>query len=827
MFNSVVLDVFIGLVLVYLLYSLFITIISEMIVTWMALRSRILRVAIEKMLNDGYHYKSIVNAPWWTRAWNFVQRYFLKEFDDFKYSFAGKFYNNPSIKYLSSKAGEQKTPFSQTKPSYISADMFATTLIQLLKDKGNGATDMDKIIFCVRFNTHNVEDSTLKHLRDIVEDAGGDMNLLTTALKNWYNETMDRCTGWYKRKLQLILFWLGFIAASIFNVDTVAIVRLLAKDKDARNQLVNMGIQLSKDTSRYAPFLKDKHDSLPQAILDSGYAHITKDISDAGMVLGLGWSKKRDTSTAIVEYAFIKQEDSVLFKKAAKVSALFIRERDSLRSMMNTTAMDAATITAAEQRADGLAVDSFLLARQVLLITDTLPGSAGRRVRDSLSAKLDTVSLAIKNGKEYIGKLRRLSSADSALLITQARRVGRIAETIDSLAEKRFDQIKVVQPSATAITVKGEKKKVTTVPMSFGNWVVKILGISITALMLSLGAPFWFDLLKKLVAIRGAGVKPEEKKQEKDKKETVAAQASQKAIYNTDDPVEIALSKYKKSLETIPGVLAVQYDYEIIGTTKTPCIEVVVAGHCNKKLIPAQYKVTVNDIEHTVPVVIKDGQLAELHVLPDASLLIKNSFHTNPAEGWGSVTGVVHNKRTNQHAILSCSHVMGGNNSGNVFTGVRDIIRNNNSPAVIATLTFNEFSNSFDVAYADIPANTTLPYTTINKFDEVIKQDGEFETEVLMQGTVSGNVGGRILHHRAEYPFMVDGKPFTIVNLIKVAKKVNNQNAGLSQRGDSGSLLTKTDGTPIGMIIGGTTEFSFAISFKEIFGLLFIEPIKT
>ena len=32
--------------------------------------------------------------------------------------------------------------------------------------------------------------------------------------------------------------------------------------------------------------------------------------------------------------------------------------------------------------------------------------------------------------------------------------------------------------------------------------------------MLSLGAPFWFDLIKKLVALRGAGIKPEEKKTE-------------------------------------------------------------------------------------------------------------------------------------------------------------------------------------------------------------------------------------------------------------------------------------------------------------------------
>jgi hypothetical protein len=39
----------------------------------------------------------------------------------------------------------------------------------------------------------------------------------------------------------------------------------------------------------------------------------------------------------------------------------------------------------------------------------------------------------------------------------------------------------------------------------------KLLGLLITALAVSLGAPFWFDLLNKVMNIRGTGQKPEEK----------------------------------------------------------------------------------------------------------------------------------------------------------------------------------------------------------------------------------------------------------------------------------------------------------------------------
>jgi hypothetical protein len=42
-----------------------------------------------------------------------------------------------------------------------------------------------------------------------------------------------------------------------------------------------------------------------------------------------------------------------------------------------------------------------------------------------------------------------------------------------------------------------------------GGWLLKILGWLITALAVSLGAPFWFDLLNRLVDIRGSGRKPD------------------------------------------------------------------------------------------------------------------------------------------------------------------------------------------------------------------------------------------------------------------------------------------------------------------------------
>jgi len=50
----------------------------------------------------------------------------------------------------------------------------------------------------------------------------------------------------------------------------------------------------------------------------------------------------------------------------------------------------------------------------------------------------------------------------------------------------------------------------TGLPESFGDWWRKVAGILITAVALSLGAPFWFDLLGKLVNLRQTGIPRDE-----------------------------------------------------------------------------------------------------------------------------------------------------------------------------------------------------------------------------------------------------------------------------------------------------------------------------
>src|SRR5579872_4208724 len=130
MFSNVALDVFIGLVFVYLIYSLLATVIQEIIATRLAFRAKILEKAIIRMLEDG----------------NSTTRFGLLDRINGLFSLlisvnmligreiAAWFYVHPLIKYL----GEDN---HYSKPAYITAQNFSKVMIDLLTGMGTSSTN--------------------------------------------------------------------------------------------------------------------------------------------------------------------------------------------------------------------------------------------------------------------------------------------------------------------------------------------------------------------------------------------------------------------------------------------------------------------------------------------------------------------------------------------------------------------------------------------------------------------------------------------------------------------------------------------------------------
>ena len=64
------------------------------------------------------------------------------------------------------------------------------------------------------------------------------LNLLKSNIETWFNDTMDRLSGWYKRKAQVAAFIIGLLIASLLNIDTLHMADQLWREPTIR-EIIN------------------------------------------------------------------------------------------------------------------------------------------------------------------------------------------------------------------------------------------------------------------------------------------------------------------------------------------------------------------------------------------------------------------------------------------------------------------------------------------------------------------------------------------------------------------------------------------------------------
>ena len=111
-------------------------------------------------------------------------------------------------------------------PSYISARSFGEAVIDLVVPDANGHTTMDEI----QAQVDALPDwmSPLKpSLQGLVKAAGDDVSRFRTSLEKWYDDHMDRVSGWYKRHVAVITLVAGAIIVVLLNLNALSIGRTL------------------------------------------------------------------------------------------------------------------------------------------------------------------------------------------------------------------------------------------------------------------------------------------------------------------------------------------------------------------------------------------------------------------------------------------------------------------------------------------------------------------------------------------------------------------------------------------------------------------------
>jgi hypothetical protein len=229
------LDVAIGIIVVFILVSLICSAVREALEGLTKTRAAYLEHGLRELLHD----KGAVGL-------------------------VASFYTHPLIYSLYS--GNYK-PKAQTSrmwlargrdlPSYIPSKNFALALMDIAArglhtDVPSSAETAPVVsLDAIRKNVGNLQNAPVQRLLlGAIDAAQGDLNKLQKNLETWFDTGMDRVSGWYKRSTQWILFGIGLFVAVSLNVNTITIADYLSRNPAARDAMVETATKLQEQHAK-------------------------------------------------------------------------------------------------------------------------------------------------------------------------------------------------------------------------------------------------------------------------------------------------------------------------------------------------------------------------------------------------------------------------------------------------------------------------------------------------------------------------------------------------------------------------------------------------
>ncbi len=302
MANFVFLDVAIGIVFFFLALSIIVTWVQELLATVFAWRSNHLVNFIQVMFDptiekvDGVKQleklrKEGIQGDIWKFAPDGVKNLddkTLVGIEKLKENAIQTFYEHPIISSLSKPNGwglrwlpEGKGDWLRNMrfPSYIAAEDFSAALLDILKNADSEVDDakddferiqkglarylessgqenhslnvilnrVDKAVEAAYLKYEHVEDAAEDAVEKIpveIEKVQKKLEEAQKEIEGWFNNFMDRASGWYKRYARIWAILLGMIIALAFNADLIRLTTELWENQALRMQIVAQATDL-------------------------------------------------------------------------------------------------------------------------------------------------------------------------------------------------------------------------------------------------------------------------------------------------------------------------------------------------------------------------------------------------------------------------------------------------------------------------------------------------------------------------------------------------------------------------------------------------------
>lgn len=226
-----IIEILISVVLVFALLSILVSTLVEWVNNVRKTRGKMLKCSILQMLNDPLN----------------LQYGFL-------------LLKHPMIDVMNNQS--EKRPFQ-----YLASDVFANALVDVIgqqadlglsikKNKNNEFSTKDELVALTTMQKfeNGLEQMNNSPFKDMLlsfySKSGGDYGVLKVILENWFDNYMDRTTGWYKRNLHTKFIVVGMLVAFGLNVDSVHLFKVISMDENLRNNLVAVAEGVTQDYSQ-------------------------------------------------------------------------------------------------------------------------------------------------------------------------------------------------------------------------------------------------------------------------------------------------------------------------------------------------------------------------------------------------------------------------------------------------------------------------------------------------------------------------------------------------------------------------------------------------
>jgi len=298
MFGSAMLETMIGIVFVFLVMSTVVSSLSEQFATNVALRARVLRLLIERLLGGaGTDFVGVTAYQKFRLLFSGFFRRLLFGMDRAKVYH--EFEDHPLIHSLKKANG--------SFPTFIPPDTFAKVVVDILiEDKARNAVtgaeaaltaDQEMTYLRQTFAAPSIplclSDGTFKNLRLMFHRAQSSvpdgspqiakkrLQAFEKALAEWFDRGGDRSTGWYKKAINRANVILAFLLVIGINIDSLALIDTIYKQPMTRQTLVESAERVEDQEDRASGSLRTQ------------VAAVQEDLSELEQAgLPIGWTKR-------------------------------------------------------------------------------------------------------------------------------------------------------------------------------------------------------------------------------------------------------------------------------------------------------------------------------------------------------------------------------------------------------------------------------------------------------------------------------------------------------------------------------------------------------